>query len=100
MRSLREWSLSRLLNATRSNIGAKLNGTVPQCIGNMSSLKVFAVECTEEHCPLVFDDTIIGMWCNHSNDMTVLEFNDIDYRLSDMLCFVSLCSLTAFTYSL
>ena len=79
-----------LSNLWYINIEANLSGTVPHCIGSMWKIKKFGVGCPEYHCPLVFDDTIIGMWCENGNNIMGLEFDGIDYRLSDMMCFVSI----------
>lgn len=82
-------------------IGANFNHVVPLCVGSMSSLREVMIKCIDEDCGLVFNDTIIDMWCENGNDIRYLYFENIDYRFGDVmysilsfaLCPIVCCSL-------
>lgn len=82
------------------NMEANFSGTVPHCIGNMSTLKSFALGCWPDNCPLRFDDIIIEMWCKNGNDITSLWFQHIDYKFScHHIFFVNCVFHSVFTIS-
>lgn len=69
--------------------GTKLEGTIPDCTGNLTSIQTFELKGTDQSSsgPLIFDSSIIEMWCANGNDLTALSFDNIDYRFVA----VSLC---------
>ena len=83
-----------------------LNGTVPHCMGNISSLEFIIIsgmdsanladiEQNNKNSTIIFDDMIIEMWCNNENNIGVIEFEAIDYRFSFYIFFLTVRSVFA-----
>ena len=82
-------SLTKLVSLEIEDTNMK--GTIPLCVGNLSTINNFIIRSPNEDViigdgALIFNDSIIEMWCANGNNMTALELTNIDYRF---VCYFS-----------